>query len=196
LKTSVTPSLKSLSLDHIAELAAAIRTENPALSPQQAVVKAVATPEGKQAYAYIRQPGSHLPLMETLAAMAKGQVWLENPPLRDRIEAERATPASLAKADAAHDLYLARRRSGLERLTKGGSGPRGCRVEDAPTSGTKRPADVLANLSDSIYAQIKLDAVSANPAMSPEKAVATYLTTSAGEVAHARWAAARFQEGA
>ncbi len=190
-KSSI-PSLRSLSLDHIADLAAAERKADPSLSPQQAVAKAAQTVEGKQAYSIIRTPGSHLPLFEMLEAMAKGQIWQENPPLRDRIVAERATPAGLAKADAAHEAYLARRRADLERLTKGGSGPRGGRVEDPPTSGPARPADALANPADVILAEIYRQALAAAPAgTSQAAATAAFLQTRVGNALHAEYNAAR-----
>jgi hypothetical protein len=197
---SSTPSLRSLALDHLADLAAALQKADPSLSPQKAVAKAAQTPEGKQAYFIYRQPGSHLPLFENLAHMAKGQIWQENPSLRDLIEAERATPASLAKADAAHDAYLARRRADLEKLGVakegggGGSGPRGGRIEDPVTSGRRTPADTLPSLADAIYAKLRADAIAANPTMSGAQAVVAHLQTTQGQALHAQWAAARQQE--
>jgi hypothetical protein len=196
-KLSATPSLKQMALDHIGDLAAAIRTADPSLSPQQAVAKAAQTPEGRQAYAYIRQPGSHLPLFEVLEHMAKGQAWLQSPALRDLIEAERATPAGLAKADAAHDRYMASRRADLEKLgvTKesggGGSGPRG-RIEDPKTRGPKAPGDSLANPADVILAEIYRQALAAAPAgTSQAAATAAFLQTQAGNALHADFNAAR-----
>lgn len=103
-------------------------------------------------------------------------------------------PGGLVGKSDAKTEYLNARHAQLKEGGGGGSGARGGRVEDPVTSGRRAPADSLPNPSDSIYAQIRADAIAANPAMSAEQAVSTYLTSSQGQAAHARWAAARQQE--
>lgn len=172
-KSSV-PTLREIALSVIDNAAAALQKADPKMSLPQALAKAVRTDdEARSAWRVFQNPAAALPLAEALAALSAGQAPAPVS-MRSQIIQKRA---QLTKEGGA-----------------GGSGARGSRVESPVLTGRKSPADSLPNLSDSIYAGIRSDAVAANPTLTPEKAVATFLTTSVGEAAHARWAAARLLE--
>jgi hypothetical protein len=174
-KSSV-PTLREIALSVIDNAAAALQKADPKMSLPQALAKAVRTDdEARSAWRVFQNPAAALPLAEALAALSAGQA---------------PAPVSMRSQIIQKRAQVSKEGAG------GGSGARGGRVEDPKTPGSAvSPADSLPNPSDSIYAQIRADAIAANPTLSAQQAVSAYLTTSQGQAAHARFAAARQQEG-
>ncbi len=164
------PTLRSLALDHLGDLAAALRKSDKSLTREQALAKAAQTPEGLEARRLYNMKGSHLPWAAAINSI---------------VTAELAKQSSLPTTMRA---AIIRKRA----MAKGGSGPLGSRVEDPPTSGPKRPADALASPADVILALIHAQALKDAPAgTSQEAATAAFLQTKVGNELHAQWNAAR-----
>jgi hypothetical protein len=70
-KSNPVPSIKDLALDRLHELAKEERKTDPTLTPQQAMAKAAATPAGREAYAWYRDPASGQPWPQVVEQLAK-----------------------------------------------------------------------------------------------------------------------------
>ncbi len=189
-------SLRSLALDHIGSLAAALQKADPQLTKEAATALAAQSPEGRAAYRIYTTPGMGGPLFETLEHMAKGEVFQEKASMRDAIIAKRAK--STAKGDAAHETYLASRSAQLAKLGTPASRARVTVDPHTPKPGyvgqpipASNPAPAMTP-ADHIYAaMIEAARREAAPGRSESGAMADYLGTSSGAAQHAAWNSAR-----
>lgn len=67
------PSLRDLSLDSIAAIAAELRAKDRTLTRAQSIAKAATTPEGRQASDLYRAPGSERPWTQAVLELAKAR---------------------------------------------------------------------------------------------------------------------------
>lgn len=67
-------SLRSLCLDHIGQLAAALRKADPSLTREQAVSRAATSREGREAYNLYRAVGAEKPWPEAVQQIAAAEL--------------------------------------------------------------------------------------------------------------------------
>jgi hypothetical protein len=73
-KPTTIPWLRELALDHLSALAAELRKSDPSLSKQQAVAKAAASPEGREAFRLYQTPGAELGWQAAVSEITKREL--------------------------------------------------------------------------------------------------------------------------